>query len=164
MFRPERPPRLGKSTFWRFWPVSGPEWGRKFSLSPPDPLKPVNAELPGKFLNTTQCRQSKKVAQRERGSDEKFPNKTHVAPSYFQNSFLVGWVSTRQNRSPTEEMAPSAPQNGHTPGPRDTWDPTQGLLGPHLACKQIWSVGVSPRTAAKTGKIHFLPFLARFGP
>ena len=37
----ERPPRPGKSTFWRFWPVLGSGWGRKTS---PDPLKPVNRE------------------------------------------------------------------------------------------------------------------------
>ena len=33
-------------------------------------------------------------------------------------------------------MAPSPPQNGHISGPRDTWDPEQGSLGPHLACDQ----------------------------
>ena len=34
------------------------------------PQKPVNRDLPGKLLNTSQRRQHKKVAQRERGSDE----------------------------------------------------------------------------------------------
>ena len=44
------------------------------------------------------------------------------------------------------------------------WDPKQGSLGPHLACDQIWSAGVSPRTTPKTGKIHFWAFSARFMP
>ena len=34
------------------------------------PQKTVNRELPEKLLNTTERRQRKKVAQRERGSDE----------------------------------------------------------------------------------------------
>ena len=33
-FRPEWPPRPGKSTFWRFWPVSAPGRPRNFSKSP----------------------------------------------------------------------------------------------------------------------------------
>ena len=36
----------------------------------PPKKKPVNRELPEKLLNTTQRRQSQKVAQRERGSNE----------------------------------------------------------------------------------------------
>ena len=72
-----------------------------------------------------------KVAQRERGSDE--PKISLVAPSYGQNVFFVGWVPNRQDRSPTDEMACSAPRNGHISGPRDTWDPKQGSPGPHLA-------------------------------
>ena len=44
VFRPERPPRPGKSTLWRFWPILGPEWGGKISLSPPDTQKPVHCE------------------------------------------------------------------------------------------------------------------------
>ena len=64
VFRPERSPRPGKST------VLGPESGRKIYLSPPASQKPVNRQLPEKFANTTQRRQSKKVAQHKRGSDE----------------------------------------------------------------------------------------------
>ena len=53
--------------------VFGPFWspgGREVSLSPPDPQKPVNRELPENLLTTSQRRQSKKVAQHECGSDE----------------------------------------------------------------------------------------------
>ena len=39
--------------------------------------------------------------------------------------------------------------------PRGTWKPTWDSLGPYSACDQIWSAGVSPRMAPKTGKIHF---------
>ena len=77
--------------------------------------------------------------------------------------FFVGWVPNRQNQSPTDEMAPAPLQNTHLPSPKDTWDPKQGSVGPHLACDQIWSAGISSKTAPNTGKIHFLAFLARFG-
>ena len=53
--------------------VSGLFWapgGRETSPSPPDPQKLVKRELAENFLNATQHRQSKKVAQRERGSDK----------------------------------------------------------------------------------------------
>ena len=73
---------------------------------------------------------------------QNIPENSPVAPSYGRNGFFGGWVPNRQNRSPTDETAPSAPQNGHIPGPRDTWDPKQGSLGPHLACKQLWSGGI----------------------
>ena len=41
-FPSERPPRPGKSIFWRFWPVSGPGRPRNFSqsLRPPKTSKP----------------------------------------------------------------------------------------------------------------------------
>ena len=48
----------------------GFEPGISPSLGGGPPQKPVNPELPEKMANTTQQRQSKKVAQRERGSDE----------------------------------------------------------------------------------------------
>ena len=86
------------------------------------------------------------------------------APSYGRNGFLsVGSLTDRTGPQLTKRP-PAPPRNGHTPGPRDTWNPKQGSLGPHLARKQIWSAGVSLRTAPKTGKIHFLVFLARFRP
>ena len=90
----------------------------------------------------------------------KIPENWPVAPSYRQNGF-VGWVPNRQNRSPTDETAPS-------PTPKRPYLGSQGhvgpqTLGPHVACDQIWSAGVSPRADPKTGKIHFLVFLARFG-
>ena len=56
---------------------------------------------------------------------------------------------------------PPPPPNGHILGPRDTWDPKQGLLGPHVACDQIRWAGISPRTAPNIGKIHFFGV---FGP
>ena len=55
--------------FGPFLAPDGPGRGGEISLSPPDPPKPVYRELPEKILITTQRRQSKKVAQRERGSD-----------------------------------------------------------------------------------------------
>ena len=48
---------------------------------------------------------SKKVAQRERGSDE--PEKTSKLPGGAKlrpKQFFVGWDPNRQNRSPTDEM------------------------------------------------------------
>ena len=45
MFPPERPPGPENSTFWCFWPVSGPERGCKISLRRPGTLKPVNRKL-----------------------------------------------------------------------------------------------------------------------
>ena len=95
---------------------------------------------------------------------QNIPQNSLVAPSYGQKEIFVGWVPDRQNESPTDKMAPSAPKNGHIPGPRDAWDPKQGSVGPHSACIQICLTGVSPRTAPKTGKIHFLAFLAHSGP
>ena len=79
--------------------------------------------------------QSKKIVQHERGSDE--PKHSRWRRVTAKKNF-VGWVPNRQNRSPTNKMAPSTPPNGHIPGPRDTSDPKQGSLGPHLARKQIW--------------------------
>ena len=52
-----------------FGPFLAPGGG-KISLSPPNPQKPANGELPEKFLNTTQRRQNREGAQCERGSDE----------------------------------------------------------------------------------------------
>ena len=59
-------------------------------------------------------------------------------------------------------LQPPPKKNGHNLGPRDTWDPKQGPLGPHLACDQTWSAGVSPRTAPKTGKGHLFGVLGPF--
>ena len=67
---------------------------------------------------------------------------------------------TDKTRPQPTKWPPAAPLSARISGPRDTWDPKQGSLGPHSACKQISSA----RTAAKTGKIHLLVFLARFGP
>ena len=138
--------------------VSGHNFCRNFSKCP-------NPPKTSKSRETTLRLQSKKVAQRERAPDEpkkirKLAGGTELRPK----KFSVGWVPNRQNRSPTDEMAPSPPPNGHIPGPRDTWGPKQGTVGPHLACDQIWPAAVSSRMAPKTGKIHFLVFLARFGP
>ena len=55
--------------FWLFGPVWAPG-GREIYLNSADPQNAENHELPEIFLNTTQHRQSKKVAQRERGSNE----------------------------------------------------------------------------------------------
>ena len=72
----------------------------------------------------------------------------------------------KKNRPVVEEdpFFETGTKTGHISGPRVTWDPKQGSLGPHLACDQIWSAGVSPRTTPKTGKIHFWAFSARFMP
>ena len=83
---------------------------------------------------------------------------------FFGSNFFVSWVPNQQNRSPTDKTVPSPPKNGHISGPRVTWDPKQGSLGPHIACDQIWWAGVAPRPAPKTGKLHFWAFLARVGP
>ena len=73
----------------------------------------------------------------------------------------VGSLTNKTGPQPTKwPLAP--PQNGHILGPRDTWDPKQGSLYPCLACDQMWSAGVSPRTAPKTGKIHFLGVFSLF--
>ena len=96
------------------------------------------------------------VVEGERGSletQQKMKVSIFLSTSSGPN-FFVTWVPNRQNQSPTDEIAPSAPQNGHTSGPRDAWDPKQGSTGPHLAYDQLWSMGVSPRTA----------FLACSGP
>ena len=60
---------------------------------------------------------------------QKNPEKSPVAPSYGQNGFVVGWVSNRQNRSPTDEMAPSAPQKRPYPGPQGHMGPQTGFTG-----------------------------------
>ena len=71
-----------------------------------------------------------------------------------QNLSLVGSLTDKTSPQPTKW--PPAPQkNAHISGPRDTWVPKQGSLGLHLAYDQIWSAGVSPRTAIKSGKIQF---------
>ena len=134
----------------------GPGRPRNFSI-PQKPPKISKSRKTG-----VKRRQSKKVAQRKRGYDEQNrPENWPVAPSYRQNGF-VGWVPNRQNRSPTDETAPS-------PTPKRPYLGSQGhvgpqTLGPHVACDQIWSAGVSPRADPKTGKIHLWAFLARFGP
>ena len=74
---------------------------------------------------------------------------------------MLGSLTEKTGPRPTKCPPPSPPKDGHTSGPRDTWDPKQGSSGPHLACTQIWSPGVSPRTAPNTGKIHFFGV---FGP
>ena len=111
--------------------------------------------------------QSKKVLLRECGSDKpKHSRKLAGGAEFRPKRIFFGWVPNQQNRSPTNEMGPSPPapppqkKNGHIPGPRDTWGPKQGSLGPHLACNQIWSAAISPRANPKTGRIHF----GFFGP
>ena len=130
----------------------------------PRPLqKLVNRDFLKKSGETPQHCHSKKVAQRKRGSDEpkisqKLPGGVEVRPK----QFFVGWVPNRQNRSPTDEMAPSALQNGHIPGPRDKWDPKQGSLGPHLACKRRGAS--SPERPPRPGKSTFWRFCPFSGP
>ena len=87
-----------------------------------------------------------------------------MALTYGRNRFFVGWVPNRQNRSPTDEMAPSPPQSARISHPSDTWDPKQGSLGPHSACNQIWAAGISPRTAPRPGKATFWRFWPVAGP
>ena len=62
---------------------------------------------------------------------------------------------------PTTRPRPPPP-NAHISGPRGTSDPKWGSLRPHSACDQIWSVGVSPRRAPKTGKIKKIGVLGPF--
>ena len=133
----------------------------------PQLTKPVNRYYPGEMKDMVcQLRVGfKKAAQCERGCDEpplarKLPGGAELRP---KQSF-VGWVPNQQNRSPTDGMAPGALQSARILGPRDMGEPKQASLGPHLACGQIGSAGVSPRTARQTKKIHFLAFLVRFGP
>ena len=134
--------------------------GPGISLNAQTPPKTSKSRFSRKTpVKPPQHRQSKKVAQRERGSYElKHSRKTARWRRVTAGRFFVGWVPDRQNRSPTDETAPSPPKNGHISGPRVTWDPKQGSLAPHLACNQIWSAGVSPGTAPKTGKSTFRPF------
>ena len=111
--------------------------GQKNAETPPGPLAPScgrtieSARPVRKLRNANAVPVSQNIAEN-----------SPVAPSYGQNGFFVGWVPNRQNRSLTDEMASSPPQNDHIPGPRDTWDPKQGSLGPHLACKHLWSGGI----------------------
>ena len=141
-FRPGRPPRLGKSTFGRFRPVSGPERPRNFSKSPRPLQKPVNHEFP--------------VSQN-------IPEKWPVAPGYGRNSFLsIGTLTEKTGPQPTTRPQPT-PKRPYL-GSQGHRGPQKGSLGPHLQCDQIWSVGVSPRADPRTGKIHLLVFLARFEP
>ena len=135
--------------------------GHDIPLSPPDPQKPVIREFLENLGRTTQRCQSRKVAQHGRGSDEpKLPGGAELRPKWF----FVGSVPTLHSGSPTGEMVPRHPQSTRILGPRDTQEPKQGSVGPHSACDHIWSPGVSPRTAPKTGKTHFLAFLVRFRP
>ena len=62
---------------------------------------------------------------------QKNPENSPLTPSYGRNGFFVSWVPNRQNHSPTDEMAPSPPQNGHIPGPRSHGTPNR--VGGHLA-------------------------------
>ena len=96
--------------------------GRKISLGPPDPSK--NQQTANFSGETNQRRRSKKVAQRERGSDElKNPRKLASGAELGPKRFVVGWVPNRQNRSPTDETAPSLP-------PKRPYLGTQGHVGP----------------------------------
>ena len=132
----------------------------------PRPLqKPVNRYFSKNSGEIPQRCQRKKVALHERRSGEpkksrKILGGTELRP---ERTFVT-WVPNQQNWSPIDEMTPSAPQNGHILGPKGTWDPTQGSLGPHLGCDQIWSAGISPRTAPKTRKIRYLDFWPILGP
>ena len=128
-----------------FWSVGAqnfskypdPSKNQQIAISRNTQVKPPNIVRVRQLRNTNAVPMSQNI-----------PGNSPVAPSYGGNGFFVGWVPNRQNRSATDEMAPSAPRNGHIPGPRITWDPKQGSLGPHLACKQLWSGG-EPNGAAK---------------
>ena len=130
---------------------------RNFSQCP-DPSKNQYIAIFSKNSGETPQRcQSKKVAQRERGSDEpknsrKLTSGAELRPKWF---FLSVW-SLKDRTGPQLTKWPLIPPQ--TPiyrAPRGTWEPTWDSLGPYSACDQIWSAGVSPRMAPKTGKINF---------
>ena len=131
----------------------------------PDPSRNQQIAIFSKNSSETpQRRQSKKVAQHERGSDEpNHPRKLPGGAELRPKRFFVGWVPDRQNRSPTKETAPSPHPNGHILGPRDTWDPKQGSLGPHFARKQISSAGVQNGPQDRENPLFgvFAPFQAQ---
>ena len=149
-----------ESAFWCFWPVSGPARGGDIA---PDTQKPVNCELRPQEAESSEVAAVRKVRNvKALPTSQSFPQSSLVAPRLRPKRCFVGWVPNRQNRSPTDATAPAPPRNGRIPGPMDTWDPKQCSLAPHLARKQIWSAGVSPRTAPKTGKMHFFALFCRF--
>ena len=90
------------------------------------------------------------------------PENSPVAPSYGPNTYPGGGPYPPPDPPPTHDnMAPRPPQSARISDPRGTSDPKRGSLRPQLASDKIWSAGVSPRTAPKTGKIHFFSV---FGP
>ena len=125
----------------------------------PQPTKPRKRDFPVKLKNTNLSVGFEKVAQCERGSDESPLAQNLPVGAQF------GPSPCPPDPPPThDEMAPSPPQSAPISDPRGTSDPKRGSLRPHSACGQIWSGGVSPRTAPKSRKIHFPTFLAHFGP
>ena len=153
------------NTFFDFWGVRifFCRLGPRISPSARTPPKPSKSRFSRKSRVTSP---NVVIARELRNAtavpmSQTIPENSPVAPSYGQNSFLVvGFPTDKTGLQPTK-WPPAPPQKRQNPGPRETWDPKQGPVGPHLACNQIWSAGVSSGTAPKTGKIDLLAF---FGP
>ena len=71
--------------FWRFWPVSGPEQGRKISSSPQTPKNQANCEVrpqeaePSKSAKCTKLRNAKAVLMGQKNL-QKLPNGAELWP------------------------------------------------------------------------------------
>ena len=160
-FRPERPPRPGKS-FGRFWPVSGPRRPQNFSKSPRPLQKPVNCEFSENELGeTTQCRPSKKVAQCERGSGEA---KKFLKTGQWRRTGFVSWVPNQQNRSPADETAPPPKKKAisRVPGIRGTPNRVHRFCIYHAI--KFGRRAFRPERAPQPGKSTFWRFWPVFGP